>query len=148
MSDSSLCCSVTKSCLTLCDPLDWSLPGSSDHVISQAKIREWVAISLSRTLISCLLQFFDSEPRIRTICSCSRQPLPLPKEWQKAWESWPPLPLMEIREWKRSSPPRPPPASSYFLWLSLLFVTPSALKQCPSSLWASICYIYSSLTSW
>ena len=34
--------------VTLCDPLDCSLPGSSVHGISQARILEWVAISFSR----------------------------------------------------------------------------------------------------
>ena len=41
-------CSVTKSSLTLCDPMDYSPPGSSDHGILQARILEWVAISFSR----------------------------------------------------------------------------------------------------
>ena len=41
-------CVCTRSCLTLYDPMDYSLPGSSVHGISQAKILEWVAISLSR----------------------------------------------------------------------------------------------------
>ena len=41
-------CLVTKSCLTLCDPMDCSLPGSSVHGISQARILEFVAISYSR----------------------------------------------------------------------------------------------------
>ena len=35
-------------CLTLCDPMDCSLPGSSVHGIFQARILEWVAISFSR----------------------------------------------------------------------------------------------------
>ena len=35
-------------CLTLCDPLDCSLPGSCVHVIVQARILEWGAISFSR----------------------------------------------------------------------------------------------------
>ena len=39
---------VPQSCLTLCDPLDYSLPGSSVHGILQARILEWVAISFSR----------------------------------------------------------------------------------------------------
>ena len=39
---------VTQSCLTLCDPMDCSLPGSSVHGILQATILEWVAISFSR----------------------------------------------------------------------------------------------------
>ena len=36
---------VTQSCLTLCDPMDGSLPVSSVHGISQARILEWVAMS-------------------------------------------------------------------------------------------------------
>ena len=39
---------VTQSCLTLCDPVDCSLPGSSIHGILQARIQEWLAISFSR----------------------------------------------------------------------------------------------------
>ena len=42
------CCVVVKSCLTLCDPMDCSLPQSSVHGILQARILEWVAISSSR----------------------------------------------------------------------------------------------------
>ena len=43
-----LLCLVTKSCPTLCNPIDYSPPGSSVHGISKARILEWVAISLSR----------------------------------------------------------------------------------------------------
>ena len=35
---------VTQSCLTLWDPMDCSLPGSSVHEILQARILQWVAI--------------------------------------------------------------------------------------------------------
>ena len=41
------CCLVAKSCLTLCNPMDCSLPGSPVHGILQARILEWVAISSS-----------------------------------------------------------------------------------------------------
>ena len=34
--------------LTLCDPMDHSLPGSSVHRIFQARILEWVAVSYSK----------------------------------------------------------------------------------------------------
>ena len=37
---------VTQLCLTLCDPMDCSLPGSSVQGIIQARILEWVAIFL------------------------------------------------------------------------------------------------------
>ena len=39
---------VPQSCLTLCDPMDCSPPGSSVHGILQARILKWVAISFSR----------------------------------------------------------------------------------------------------
>ena len=36
---------ITQSCLTLSDPMDCSLPGSSIHGIFQARVLEWVAIA-------------------------------------------------------------------------------------------------------
>ena len=48
-------------CLTLCDPMDCSRPGSSVHGIFHARILEWVAISYSRV---------SSPPRGRTRVSC------------------------------------------------------------------------------
>ena len=42
------CCLVTKSCPTLCDPMDGSPPGSSVHGILQARMLEWVAMPSSR----------------------------------------------------------------------------------------------------
>ena len=39
---------IAQSCLTLCDPMDCSPPGSSLHGILQARILEWVAIPFSR----------------------------------------------------------------------------------------------------
>ena len=62
---------VTKSCLTLCDLKDCSLPGSSFHGIFQARMLEWVAISFSRgsswprdwTCIACISsKLFTTEP--------------------------------------------------------------------------------------
>ena len=53
------CVLLTQSCPTLCYPLDCSLPGSSVHGISQARIPEWAAISFSRdwtsiSRVSCI----------------------------------------------------------------------------------------------
>ena len=53
-------CLVAQSCLTLCDPLDSSLSGSSVHGIFQTRILEWVAISSSRG---------SSRPKDRTLVS-------------------------------------------------------------------------------
>ena len=41
-------CVHAQSCLTLCDTMDCSLPGSSVHGVSQARIPVWVAVSSSR----------------------------------------------------------------------------------------------------
>ena len=54
-------CSDAQSCLTLCDPMDCSPPGSSVHEIFQTRILEWVAISFSRG---------SSQPRHQTQVSC------------------------------------------------------------------------------
>ena len=53
-----------QSCLTLCDTMDCSLPGSSVHEILQAKILEWDVVPSSRCL---------SDPRItpRPPISCT-----------------------------------------------------------------------------
>ena len=40
-------CSVAKQRLTPCHLVDYSLPGSSVHRISQTRILEWVTISFS-----------------------------------------------------------------------------------------------------
>ena len=41
-------CSVAQSCPTLCNPLDYNLPGSSVQGIFQVRILGWVTISSSR----------------------------------------------------------------------------------------------------
>ena len=70
----------TQSCLTLCDPMDWSPPGSSVHGIFQVRILEWVAMPSSRGF---------SWPRDQTCISCvsciGRQILYCWTTWE-AWE--------------------------------------------------------------
>ena len=45
-----------QSCLTLCDPMDCSLTGSSIHGIFQARVLEWVAIAFSDRLLGVLIK--------------------------------------------------------------------------------------------
>ena len=42
------CMLVSQLCLTLCNPIKYSSPGSSVHGILQARILEWVAMPFSR----------------------------------------------------------------------------------------------------
>ena len=52
---------VTQSCLTLCDPMDYSPPGSSVLELFQARILEWFAMPVSRG---------SSQPKDRTQVYC------------------------------------------------------------------------------
>ena len=51
---------VAQSCLTLSDPIDCSLPGSSVHGICQARVLEWGAIAFSdyKEKAETLLRFY------------------------------------------------------------------------------------------
>ena len=76
------CCFIAKSCPTLWDAMACSSPGSTVHVISQARILEWVAISFSRGSsqprdgtsiygISCLaVGLFTTEPSGKLMYLC------------------------------------------------------------------------------
>ena len=57
----SLSMKVAQSCLTLCDPMDYSPLGCSVPGILQARILEWVAIPFSRR---------SSQSRDKTQVSC------------------------------------------------------------------------------
>ena len=52
---------LLQSCMTLCDPMDCNLPGSSVHRILQARILQCVAMPSTRGF---------SQPRDRTCISC------------------------------------------------------------------------------
>ena len=57
---------VTQSCLTLHDPMDCSLSGSSIHGIFQARVLEWGAIAFSDTSYPGL--FFFPSIALNTFC--------------------------------------------------------------------------------
>ena len=54
---------VAQSCLTLSDPMDCSLPGSSVHGIFQARVLEWGAIAFSSIFPS--IRVFSSKSALR-----------------------------------------------------------------------------------
>ena len=75
-----------------CGPVDYNLPGSSVHEISQARILEWIAISFSRgssrprdqTHVACTAgRFFTTEPpgiplkSYRDICNMENEGPPM-----------------------------------------------------------------------
>ena len=61
-------CMRAQLCLTLCNPMDCSWPGSSVHGIFQARVLEWVAIAFSEHILpsllwlSCFWNHLDENP--------------------------------------------------------------------------------------
>ena len=91
---------VAQSCLTLSDPMDYSLPGSSIDGIFQARVLEWGAIAFTNSrsslkltsiksvipsshLILChpLLLLFSISPRIRVFSNESTLCVRWPRYW-------------------------------------------------------------------
>ena len=88
---------VPQWCLTLCDPVDCSPPGSSVHGILQARILEWVAIPFSRgfswprdqTHISCLgrqILYHRATWEATYLVMQFRHSLPI--LWPSHWKWW------------------------------------------------------------
>ena len=79
---------VAQLCLTLCNPMDYSPPGSSVNGLSQARILEWVATSFSRgsshsrdgTCVSCMQ--VDSLP---PISECFLKTVKQNQEWHQVY---------------------------------------------------------------
>ena len=69
---------VAQACPTLCDPMDYSLPGSSVIKILQARILEWIAIPFSRgffqprdqTWVTCITGKFSTLSATREAPDC------------------------------------------------------------------------------
>ena len=73
---------VAQSCLTLHDPMDCSLPGSSTHGIFQAGVLEWGAIAFS---VRIKTTFFPvSLVRNNNIILVGKAD----QFWQPWWERW------------------------------------------------------------
>ena len=58
---------VAQSCPTLSDPMDCSLPGSSVHGISQARVLEWGAIAFSTYFLGVTNTNPSQELRIKSL---------------------------------------------------------------------------------
>ena len=84
---------VVQLCLTLCDPMDCSLPGFSVHGISWVRILEWVAISCSVLRIQHLLIFLQhlfNPKEVNILSSCARGTWlqEVEANWHPMWNKW------------------------------------------------------------
>ena len=59
---------VAQSCLTLSDPMDCSLPGSSLRGIFQARVLEWGAIAFSKTVYCAFFIFWVKSAALEPDC--------------------------------------------------------------------------------
>ena len=92
---------VAQSCLTLSDPMDCSLPGSSIHGIFQARVLEWDAIALpSRLIQSPCLSFLSHTANACWLCYSFHTSHPLPMSTSLVSMSLSPLlPCKEILQY-------------------------------------------------
>ena len=88
-------CSVALSCPTLCDPMDYSPPGSSVHGIFQARTLEWIAVSFSRG---------SSSPRNRTGVSCIAGGFFIAEPTREATPAGPTLSALGVRGHRGQGP--------------------------------------------
>ena len=76
-----------QSCLTLSDPIDCSLPGSSIHGIFQARVLGWVTIAFSGIYYECI---FSHVQLFATPWTVARQaPLSMGFSRQEYWSGLP-----------------------------------------------------------
>ena len=89
---------VAQSCLTLCNPTDSSLPGSSIHGIFQARVLEWGAIAFStmeyysaikkNTFELVLMRWMKLEPIIQNALSERKTPIQYINAYIWNLEAW------------------------------------------------------------
>ena len=72
---------VSQLCLTLYDPMDCRLPGSSVHGLFQARVLEWVAISFSGDLPNPGIE--PGSPTLQGYALPSEPPGDLPKSQRR-----------------------------------------------------------------
>ena len=74
---------VAQLCLPLCDPMDWSLPGSSIHGFFQARVLEWGAIAFSRIPVELFQILKDDAVKVlHSIC----QQIWKTQQWLQDWK--------------------------------------------------------------
>ena len=109
---------VAQSCLTLCDPMDCSLPGSSIHGIFQARVLEWGAIAFSGVMPR-QGKFWQKVSKKNSLQLSSVQFLSrvrlLATPWTVAYQAPPSMGLSRQEYW--SGVPLPSPVYSCYLFL-------------------------------
>ena len=71
---------VAQLCLTLSDPMDCNLPGSSIHGIFQTRVLEWGAIAFSLSLYLLLLKLVDDYSATYIKVNISHTPFSSPRK--------------------------------------------------------------------
>ena len=131
---------LLQSCLTLCDPVGYSPPGSPLHGILQARILEWVAMPSSKgsswpwdwTCIYCSTctagRFFTTEPKGKPPYCCTS--LGFPKNlYSCVWDSRFSWMLLLYTKWKVWGLPKPASVLRVHLWNTFSETTEVSWRQ-------------------
>ena len=83
-------CADAQSCLMLCDPMDYSLPGSSGHVlISQARILEWILFPSPGIFLTRGLELWSTLHGSISWLHCQKKKKMDARCWNaQVWEPW------------------------------------------------------------
>ena len=165
---------LLQSCLTLGDPMDCNLPGSSIHGILQARILEWVAKPSSRgssqprdqTLVSYVSCIVTLVLYLIICCPYLKFNCPISFHYSCLWisafyvtKSWHPCPICDLNSLPRpvsESPPFPdlypytyrsPISFTALSWISVAWAT-SANPCFVVKAFSSRIRIYFSLSLW
>ena len=90
---------VAQLCLTISDPMDSSLPGSSFHGIFQARVLEWVSTAFSTSIhAAAAAKLFQLCPTLCDPIDCSPPGSPVPGILQARTLEWVAISYMAIQK--------------------------------------------------
>ena len=120
-----------QSCLTLCDPVDGSPPGSSVPGILQARILEWVAIFFSH---ACMLSHFSHVRLCATLWTAAHQaPLSTGFSRQEYWSGLP-FPSPYPWDWELALAPMLLALHLFLVWRPSMVEDTEYIQPLPGSI--------------
>ena len=130
---------VAQSCPTLCDPVDWSLPGSYVHGIFQARGPEWGAIT------SAAVKSLQSCPTLCDPIEGSPPSSPIPGILQARTLEW--VAMSFSNAWKGKVKVKSLSSAWLFTPWSAAYQAPPSMEFSRQEYWSGVPFPSSTITS-